>query len=167
MTERALLVKGIRRWLAILLTLCWMGVIFFMSSVTGTESGGMSRRVAAAVGRVFHGDYDEWLPEEQTAFEEGLQFPIRKAAHFAEYALLGLWLSATLHLWGMGGRRRFFAAWAAGTVYAASDEIHQLFVSGRGAVVTDVLIDCAGVLAGCGLAALILFWRIKRRKKSG
>ncbi|MBQ2251230.1 MAG: VanZ family protein, partial [Lachnospiraceae bacterium] len=30
-------------------------------------------------------------------------------------------------------------------LYAATDEIHQLFVPGRAGRVTDVLIDCIGV----------------------
>lgn len=34
------------------------------------------------------------------------------------------------------------------TVYAVSDEIHQLYVPGRGARAADVLIDCSGTAAG-------------------
>lgn len=33
-------------------------------------------------------------------------------------------------------------------VYAVSDEIHQLFVPGRGAQVKDVMIDSTGAFAG-------------------
>ena len=35
-----------------------------------------------------------------------------------------------------------------GLVYAASDEIHQLYVPGRAGQFRDVLIDSAGVLLG-------------------
>jgi VanZ family protein len=36
-------------------------------------------------------------------------------------------------------------------LYAVSDEVHQLFVPGRGAQVTDVLIDNAGAFVGIGI----------------
>ena len=156
--------RTVGRWLLLLLTLGWMGLIFYMSAATGGESGGMSREVAMAVGKTFHSDFEQWSAEEQAAFAQRLQQPIRKLAHFSEYALLGLLLSFTLQLWGMGGKRRFFAALAGGVFYAATDEFHQLFVPGRVGAVTDVLIDSAGVLGGCALVALILYIHKKRRR---
>jgi len=48
--------------------------------------------------------------------------------------------------------------------YAASDEIHQLFVPGRGAKATDVLIDGIGALIGIGLYKFIfkLYYTVKK-----
>ena len=46
-------------------------------------------------------------------------------------------------------------------LYAISDELHQLFVSGRGAQVKDVLIDSAGATVG-----VCLYWGICRVMKS-
>ena len=43
-------------------------------------------------------------------------------------------------------------AWVVGTLYAASDEIHQLFVPGRSGQLRDVFLDSAGVAAGILLA---------------
>lgn len=42
-------------------------------------------------------------------------------------------------------------AWLIATAYAATDEVHQLFVPGRGGQVTDVLLDSAGALLGVWL----------------
>ena len=75
---------------------------------------------------------------------------LRKLAHFAEYAVLGLLLVRAL------GREPFAAA--AGVAYAASDELHQHFVRGRHAAFRDIAIDAAGVLAGL-LLARRLRWR--------
>ncbi len=80
-----------------------------------------------------------------------LGFVIRKLGHMTEFALLWfLWLRA------FGGRR----PWAAATIaiaYAATDEYHQTFTSGRDGTVRDVFIDAGGVLiawlAYGGLAA--------------
>ena len=55
-----------------------------------------------------------------------------------------------------------------GSCYAASDEIHQLFVSGRAGMISDVLIDSVGVLVGWGVFVVLMKkiwkWRHGRTK---
>ena len=70
---------------------------------------------------------------------------LRKIAHACEFALLGALLLRAL--------RDERAAFAAGTAYAVTDELHQLFVPGRVGSPLDVLIDAAGVAVG------VLLWR--------
>ncbi|MDQ5821412.1 MAG: VanZ family protein [Actinomycetota bacterium] len=68
---------------------------------------------------------------------------LRKLAHATEYAILG-----ALFLRALG---RPGAAALAAIAYAASDELHQHFVSGRHASPLDVAIDAVGVLAGIAI----------------
>ena len=75
---------------------------------------------------------------------------LRKIAHFGEYAVLGLLLA-----WAT---RREAVAAVLGVLYAAGDEVHQNFVSGRHAAVRDVVIDAAGVLTGVLAARRIAAW---------
>jgi VanZ family protein len=70
---------------------------------------------------------------------------LRKGAHVTEYVVLGALLARALG--------RDAAAFAAGVAYAATDEIHQHFVSGRHASPIDVAIDATGVALG------LLVWR--------
>lgn len=42
-----------------------------------------------------------------------------------------------------------------GVIYAATDEIHQAFVPGRGPLVTDVILDSIGVLTGICIVLLV------------
>lgn len=72
---------------------------------------------------------------------------LRKAAHVAEYAVLGLLLVRALG--------RPLAAFGLGVMYAVTDEIHQHFVSGRNAALLDVAIDGAGVAIGIALFGLL------------
>lgn len=65
---------------------------------------------------------------------------LRKLAHAAEYAVLGALLARAL--------QRPLLAWTIGLLYAASDEVHQHFVSGRHASPVDVAIDAVGVALG-------------------
>jgi hypothetical protein len=74
---------------------------------------------------------------------------LRKAAHAAEYAVLGALLMRAL------GREP--QALAAGIAYAVSDEIHQYFVGGRHASPIDVGIDALGVAIG-----IVAFQRARR-----
>ncbi len=70
----------------------------------------------------------------------GWDLVLRKLAHLAEFAVLGALLMRAL------GRTR--PAIALGSLYAATDELHQAFVDGRVASPVDWGIDTAGVLAG-------------------
>ena len=44
--------------------------------------------------------------------------------------------------------------WAAGTLFAVTDEIHQIYVSGRSCEFRDILIDSCGVALGVLLVRL-------------
>ena len=65
---------------------------------------------------------------------------LRKAAHMAEYAILG-----ALLLRAVG---RELPAFLVGVAYAVTDEIHQHFVEGRHASAIDVALDSVGVAVG-------------------
>jgi VanZ family protein len=70
---------------------------------------------------------------------------IRKSAHFAEYFIFSLFLLRALR----AGTRDFSLRWALIAIlivvgYASLDEFHQSFVPGRGAAVSDVLLDTTG-----------------------
>ncbi len=82
----------------------------------------------------------------------------RKLIHAAEYGLLAwLWLRALRTV--ATERAAVLAAAAITIAYAASDEFHQTFVSGRNGSPVDVLIDAIGVAV-----ALVLATRIGRRE---
>ena len=57
------------------------------------------------------------------------------------------------------------SAWAIATLYAATDELHQIFVPGRTGKVTDILLDSAGALLGVLLLTLVLRAIDKRRAR--
>ena len=91
---------------------------------------------------------------------------IRKSGHFIEYFILSLLL---LHALRAGGRD-FSLRWALIVIlivagYASLDEFHQLFVPGRGAAVSDVLLDTMGGAAAQLLVASLLCWRGVRKRR--
>ena len=142
----------------IIISLCFMALIFVQSALPADLSSAESGPLA-----LFLSHLTGWDSDTST-------FLIRKAGHFSEYLLLGIsfMVSVKAILWRKQEQWKSFLwryaliAWAAGTVYAVSDEFHQSFVPGRSCELRDICIDAAGVLVGV-LAARI-FYHYKTRK---
>ena len=131
--------------------------IFFMSSRDVDQSLNDSMGFDRLLSHWFVEGFDQMNPEEQLAAALRFDEPIRHVAHTLEFALLGFLLMALcLALgrkgWTGQGRQSLLIAWAAGTSYGILDEIHQIFVNGRGCQVSDMCFDSFGVLLGCVIA---------------
>jgi VanZ family protein len=92
-------------------------------------------------------------------------FPLKdKAAHFLEYAVLGLLNAYALSRTFAGlatGRALAYAALLTAT-FGWIDEMHQAFVPGRNADTLDVLADALGAIAGA-----LVFSALARRLRRG
>jgi hypothetical protein len=91
-----------------------------------------------------------WL-SAQPDLDSGLgaaDLVLRKMAHTIEYALLTL-----LWVWALtpATARSVPAAVAISVVYAASDEYHQTFVTGRSGTVLDLAVDAIGIVIALAL----------------
>lgn len=89
---------------------------------------------------------------------------IRKYAHMILYLVLGILVINAFILSGIRGYKAFIFSLIFCFFYATSDEIYQLFVPGRGAKATDVLIDALGAVIGMLVYNIIC--RLFYRKKS-
>lgn len=121
-----------------ILTVLCMAVIFYFSSRPATQSAGQSSAVTLFLQRLFH----------TKAITEHM---VRKAAHFTEFA--GLGFLTNLSIYFTKCKKNIPIGIAVGSAYAATDEIHQIFVDGRSCQLTDWAIDTIGITAG----ALIFF----------
>ena len=93
-----------------------------------------------------------------------VQVVVRKMGHVTEYAILAALCWRALRPPARGEPRSWSfrdAAWAftLATAYAATDEIHQTFVSTRYGSAWDVLIDAFGAFVGLGLVWWVGRWR--------
>ena len=153
----------VRRGLLWLLVISVAGVIFFFSSMDGPESMEMSSGFTTWLMRRFHPDYDLLAPEKQEEIYQLFVFIVRKTAHFTEFAALGVSLMLLIHDYSL--RRGPLWAWGIGTLYAGTDELHQLFKGTRTPSLRDVGIDSAGVLFGVLFVSLLLFLRVRWKNK--
>ena len=158
-TERAWTLK-IRRWIVItaLAVLAVAAMIFIFSAQDAESSSQTSGVLVDRLIHWFHPEFDSLKAKARWIIRQQYQLAVRKAAHFSEFMLLGLFLRLLLK-W-LRCRHKNIISWVAGTLYAVSDEIHQMFVDGRGPQPLDVGIDSLGVLAGVALmAGIIRLWR--------
>ena len=85
-----------------------------------------------------------------------------KLQHTAAYAVGGALIARAL---GRGGRFPWLAV-ALGSLYGASDEVHQLFVRNRSSDPVDWMADTLGVLAGVALWHLWLHRSARRAQRA-
>lgn len=140
------------------LSIIWMIGIFLFSAQSADESAETSLHAGEAVCSIFVPGYHDMPVEAQTALAEKIDHPVRKAAHATEYAILAVFL---YEAHSKARKHRFGRGFLICAVYAATDEVHQLFVPGRAGRVTDVLIDSAGAAA----ALLVIFMVVKTHGK--
>ena len=140
----------------------WMVIIFLFSSQPAVESseisGSISYRLVEDTDEIFN-----WgLTADQIGNIAGnIEYPIRKAAHMTEYAILGWLAFAFFGTFEMRQNIHYIAALVFCFCYASTDEFHQLFVPGRSGQFTDVCIDTAGAATGLLLLAILI--KIGRR----
>ena len=134
--------------LAIIIIL-WMAFIFSMSAKTATQSSGISGGLTYNVLHALFANFRELDKSVQDSIVEGLQFVVRKGAHFSAYAILGgLCFVECSYFKRFNFKSKFGISFLIASLYAVSDEIHQYFVPGRSCELRDVILDSCGVLFG-------------------
>ena len=141
-------------YLTFLPAVLWMLFIFGFSKDTGEESSSLSLTITQKIVDIV--EYNKDITEEEyVELVEKLHTPVRKAAHMTEYAILAILICIPVIINMYVGNIRMislkqmlFGIVTICTLYAATDELHQLFVSGRTGKATDVIIDMLGAFCG-------------------
>lgn len=147
----------VSRVLSFLALFLWMGLIFFFSSQDADASSSTSGQVIDKVAQHTVEGYKEYSQAQKDLFIYEHQHIVRKLAHFAEYALLGVLALAALSTLPLRTSLRPVAALVMGAGYATLDELHQMLSAGRSCQWSDVLLDTSGVLVGVVALLFVLF----------
>lgn len=139
--------------------------IFLFSSQTAAESSRVSGSLLHEILTRLVSDYKLMPQVEQAMMMEQYHELIRKVAHFSIYALWGISLTLLLFLYGFAKKVLVFTVTGGGFLYAACDEIHQMFSNGRSAQVADVFLDFCGVVVGMTIFLLCSCWYCHRKKR--
>lgn len=140
--------------------LFWLILIFLLSEQPAAHSNELSKGVTAVIVHTI-----EKLTHIEINLTEWNHW-VRKNAHFFLYCVLGLLVMTGFKASGMRLARSGVFSFGVCVLCAISDEVHQLFVDGRGGQARDVMIDSAGALTGILLFALIYkIWSRRRSKR--
>lgn len=85
-----------------------------------------------------------------------LQRVIRKWAHKIVYFQLGILLVLSIINTRFTNIGTYLISFIAATIYGATDELHQMFIPGRGPLLSDIFIDSVSALTGVVFIALII-----------
>ncbi len=154
-----------KRYIFLILSFIWMAVIFYFSSQNGDESSKLSGGITEVVVRSLYSNFNELSQVKQQSMLDNISFIIRKGAHFTEYTILGFLLTGFFNTFYWSVLKGRLSAYVVGTVYAITDEFHQMFSDGRAPKVMDVMIDSCGVIFGISLFFFAIYLINKYKKK--
>ena len=150
---------------AIFLVLLYI-VIFTFSEQDGNSSGHLSHELTKwlveGYEKLIHGSFSEEIRNGWISYWE---HPVRKLAHFSEYAVMSVLIFLVLNPFGKKGWKKnlLIVSWV--FVSAALDEWHQTFVADRCGTFWDVLLDTCGGAFGL-LCCLGIQKLCEKRKKT-
>ena len=132
-----------------LLVIIWMILIFYFSNQPANNSSIQSKGVIiksiTAVTKIVNKNISEKELEKIIYITEK---PVRKLAHIFLYFVLAILVTWLLKSYNLEYNQIFLYSIMICILYSFSDEIHQLFISGRSGSIIDVFIDNLGSYLG-------------------
>lgn len=143
-------------YIAYVLLIFMLGVTYWFSSQQGMNSHNMSINVCERI--VTFLDHNAKLELDEKQYINLVWYldgPIRKAAHMAEYAVLGVVLYVIVSSYTHGIWKRMVCVIGLLALVGSVDEVHQLYVAAREGkwqdVVVDVIGGSIGMVVGMGI----------------
>ena len=169
--KREYLKKSLFIFIGLITIYCFMKLIYNLSAQNGSESSSLSNNLYLFLrqfdflnGIIYKWDQfvikvlnklnlEELYPLIFSTYSNW-NFIIRKWAHFGIYMGLGI-LSMGVFTYAFNFYKAFIITFYCGSLFAFTDEIHQLFVDGRNAQINDLGIDILGLVTGMTLCLFI------------
>lgn len=114
------------------LTIICMGIIFYFSSRPATESASQSSWLIDILQKIFGVGFSSFI--------------IRKCAHFLEFTGLCVLFNSAWYF--TKSKKCILLSIICTSLYAITDEVHQIFIDGRSCEFRDWCIDSCGAITG-------------------
>lgn len=138
------------------LIILWMIIIFLLSNQKAQDSKQLSNSFTTkTIIKIYEAKHGEITEEKKIEIKENYSFIVRKAAHFTIYLVLGLLVSLVLIGKNLNIKQIIIYGVLICMAYAITDEIHQIFVSGRSGEIRDIIVDTCGSTVGILLNIII------------
>ena len=145
--------KKIILWI---LVISWMGVIFCLSNDNAVESTNKSRAIINNTKIIEKYDVSE---NEKEIIITNADNQLRKAAHSIVFCVLGFIVCFLLKEYNLKFVKIAIYCLLICFLYSISDECHQLFIDGRSAELSDIILDNIGSIIG-----IIMFYLFGYKK---
>lgn len=149
----------IRNYINILLIIIWMFTIFVFSNQSSHDSQNLSDKVLIKIVEVIKGH--NLTSTEEKQYTKKYRVLIRKSAHFFFYFILTILIIILLIDFDISRKRAYILSLVTCILFAFSDEIHQLFISGRNSSFIDIIIDTSGAI--CAILLLHIINIVKKK----
>ena len=138
------------------LIILWMIIIFLLSNQKAQDSKQLSNSfITKTIINIYEMKHGKITEEKKVEIKENYSFIVRKAAHFTIYLVLGLLVSLVLIGKNLNIKQIIIYGVLICMAYSITDEIHQIFVSGRSGEIRDIIVDTCGSTVGILLNIII------------
>lgn len=141
-----------KKIITLILIIAWMLLVFLFSSQDSQKSSKLSGEVTKKVIEVIKN-----IDKTAITYPEKAETVIRKIAHYSIYTLGGILILLHVNLYNLSRKKKILISTLIGICYAITDEVHQLFISGRSGEIRDICIDLLGVITGIIILSLIMY----------
>ena len=135
----------------LILVITWMALIFGFSSQKADDSSKVSVGLIVKTVSVIKGE--KLSNKEKISVSKKYSKVVRKLAHFTIYLILGILVINLIVDFNI--KNMILISLIICFLYSASDEFHQLFISGRSGEIRDVIIDTIGSFVGINCYLLL------------
>ena len=147
------MIKKIILWI---LVIFWMSLIFYFSNqnsvVSSKQSKGFLYNTIGTIIDIVNPDMDEI---DKDILINKLNPIVRKLAHTFVFFILGVLVFLLVNEYSFINKKTIILSLIICLIYSISDEIHQLFISGRSCEIRDIIIDTIGFSSSIVLLGLI------------
>ncbi len=137
-----------KKILIILMIIYYSFIIWSFSSHPAEISSKESKSITGILYDKFAVHIEKFSDMGKDMFVRKTDNFVRKCAHFTLFFIFALLISMYVDCYDKDAKVFLLTVFITGVIFAVSDEVHQLFVPGRGCQMRDVLIDSNGILAG-------------------
>lgn len=139
------MVINMKKVISYILLISWIILIFILSNQTGEVSGSESSSILYNIFNVIFNIFN-LDTSNLSNFISIIHEPIRELMHALEYFILGILLINVLKYYNI--KNIVTVAIMMCLIYSITDELHQLFISGRTLQYFDLLMDNIGSILG-------------------
>lgn len=133
-----------------------MIIIFLLSNQKAQDSKQLSNSfITKTIINIYEMKHGKITEEKKVEIKENYSFIVRKTAHFTIYLVLGLLVSLVLIGKNLNIKQIIIYGVLICMAYSITDEIHQIFVSGRSGEIRDIIVDTCGSTVGILLNIII------------